>query len=111
MDREEFIKKQLQKFGCFHEGNMAIWKNDYELVLQEPDIDYKMLDFKIIKFWDNTFNAPSTKWISEAKQDCIPKDERCQVLKDIEQMKNNTAPPPPDVLARIEAMRKKVRAI
>ena len=107
MDRNEFIFKILNKFGCFNDNNMSIWKEDYEQALQEPNIDYDGLYSKIIKNWDSTFNAPSTKWIIDAKQDCIPRDDRCDALKNIEQMRENAAPPPPDVLARIEAMRKK----
>lgn len=111
MNREEFIKKQLKKFGCFNDVNSPIWYEDYLKVLQEPNIDYDGLDMKIITDWEGTFNAPDTKWINEVKHNFIPKDERCAALKEIAKMKENAAPPPPEVLARIEAMRKKVRAI
>lgn len=111
MNREQFIKKQLKKFGCFTENNIEIWYKDYEQALQEPNIDFERLDMKIIRDWDSTFNAPSTKWLMGAKQDCIPRDDRCDALKNIEQMRENAAPPPPDVIARIEAMRKKMRAV
>lgn len=109
MNKDEFIKKQLAKFGCFTDNNVNIWYDDYEKVLQEPNINYDRLDEKIINEWDSTFTAPSTKWIREAKQDCIPRDERCQAVKDIQKMREEAAPPPPDVLAKIEAMRKKMR--
>lgn len=111
MNRDEFIKKQLKKFGCFTDNNVNIWYNDYEMVLQEPNIDYYRLDLKIIQDWDSTFNAPSTKWIMGAKQDCIPKEERCEALINIEQMRENTSPPTADVRARVEAIRKKLRAV
>lgn len=111
MNRDDFIKKQLNKFGCFNVSNMAIWKADYEEALQEPNIDFDRLDKKIIKDWDSTFNAPSTKWLIGAKQDCIPKDERCDALKNIEQLRKNVSAPPPEVVAKIEAMKKKMRIV
>lgn len=111
MNRDDFIIKQLNKFGCFNDNNMAIWKADYEKVLQEPNINYEKLDDKIVFTWDNTFEAPSTPWIMGAKQDCIPKEERCEALINIEQMRENTSPPTADVRARVEAIRKKLRAV
>lgn len=109
MDREEFIKKQLRKFGCFNELNYDIWKEDYTKSLSEPNIDFDRLDAKIIKDWDSTYNAPSTKWMYEAKKDCIPQE--CGALKRIHEIQEQAAPPPPEVVARMEALRKKVRAI
>lgn len=108
MNREEFIKKQLKKYGCFNDVNTPIWKEDYEKVLQEPNIDYDKLDLKIIYEWDGTFNAPDTKWIRIAKVDCIPKDDRCETLKRIDEIKSNSAPPPPEVTERIKALKEKM---
>lgn len=112
MNRDEFIRKQLLKFGCFNEVNTPIWQRDYESVLKEPNIDFDGLDMKILTDWDSTFNAPSTKWLKEAKRDFIQRDDRCEALVHIENIRNGeSVPPPPDVLARIEAMRKKMRAV
>lgn len=96
MNQDEFITKQIKKFGCFNANNMEIWINDYKSVLSEPYIDYAKLDRKIITEWDNTFNAPSTKWINEQKHNCFfenVKDKDPEVIKAKEILKTSSPPP------------------
>lgn len=111
MDRNEFLSRIFKMFSNFNDSNVEFWKPAYEEVLTEPNIDYEKLFKLMVTNWEQTYSAPAPKHFKGWKQDCIPKDDRCDALKNIEQMRENAAPPSPDVLARIEAMRKKMRAV
>lgn len=112
MDRNEFIKKQLMKFGCFNEINSSIWQKDYEEVLQEPNINYVVLDRTIIHEWSDTFKAPAPDWVEAKKKDCLIKeqaDTRCQALKDIHEMREQSANMSDSEIARIDEIRARMR--
>lgn len=96
MNRDEFITKQIKKFGCFNANNMEIWMKDYQSVLTEPYIDYVKLDRKIITEWNNTFNAPPTKWINEQKHNCFYENvkNKDQAVINAQEILKTSSPPP-----------------
>lgn len=109
MNRNDFLLWLLNKFGCFNENNIVIWRKDYELVLSEPNIDYDGLYNKIVREWSDTFRAPSTQWINDTKRDFIPKDTTCEALKEVRQMREESASQTPEQVAQIDAIRERMR--
>lgn len=110
MNRDEFITKQIKKFGCFNANNMEIWMKDYQSVLTEPYIDFERLDMKIIRDWDSTFNAPSTKWLKLHIQDCLKEEAKklCPALVETRTMKEQAEPPSEDCRQRVAEIKQKL---
>ena len=52
--------------------------------------------------------APSPKWFADNRSSYIERDERCQAVRHIESIKEDSVPPPEFVKQRMEELKKKM---
>lgn len=115
MNKNEFITRLVMKYQNITDDNMSIWEEDYSLMLEEPDINYDKLYHIVLTEWDNSYNAPSTKWIYENKKRCIPKkqaiynDNEYNPLSEISKMIQSAGPPSEETIKKAEEIKKRVK--
>ena len=109
MDRTEFLEKFFKMYpSSFTETNVSVWWSVYEKILP-ASIDFDRLFNDLIMNWHTMGTAPSPHWfrenhmVSSAKQ-----DNKCAALLHAEEIKKDCVPPPPELKAKMAALKEKM---
>ena len=110
LNREAFLKKLFLMYPAnFTKENAPIWKEAYELVLDE-NLNYDKL-FKIhVKDYKSIATAPSPACFQDYKEICSPKKEN-EALAEIKKLQETEGvPPPPEFFEAAKRLKEKIQA-
>lgn len=109
MDRTAFLERLFTMFPLnFNENNIPYWMEAYEAVLNSSMINYdKLFKFMIMEH-NNMSAAPSPKWFADNRSSYIERDERCQAVRQMEEIKQDSVPMPEDFKIRMQALKQKL---
>ena len=109
MDKNTFLEKLFRMYPViFNEFNIPDWYDAYSDVLSVSGIDYDHLFRVMLLNWDDMRTAPSPKWFRQNHTASIKQDDRCEALKHIEEIKKDCVPPPPELKAKMAALKEKM---
>ena len=109
MDKNGFLQRLFAMFPMnFNENNIQYWIEAYEAAFGNSRINYDKLFHFMIAEHNNMSSAPSPKWFKDNKSSAIEQDDRCEALKHIEEIKKDCVPPPPELKAKMAALKEKM---
>lgn len=94
LNRESFLKKLFLMYPAnFTKENAPIWKEAYELVLDE-NLNYDKLFKILVKDYKSIATAPAPAWFEDYKIVCEEKKED-KALAEIKKLRETQGVPPP----------------
>lgn len=109
LNREAFLKKLFLMYPAnFTKENAPIWKEAYELVLDE-NLNYDKLFKILVKDYKSIATAPSPAWFQDYKEICSPKKEN-EALAEIKKLQETEGvPPPPEFFEAAKRLKEKIK--
>lgn len=109
LNREAFLKKLFLMYPAnFTKENAPIWKEAYELVLDE-NLNYDKLFKILVKDYKSIATAPSPAWLQDYKEICSPKKEN-EALAEIKKLQETEGvAPPPEFFEAEKRLKKKLK--
>lgn len=107
LNRESFLKKLFLMYPAnFTKENAPIWKEAYELVLDE-NLNYDKLFKILVKDYKSIATAPAPAWFEDYKIVCEEKKEN-EELAEIKKLRETQgAPPPPEFFEAVKRLKAK----
>lgn len=112
LTRDEFLKRLFLMYPQnFTKNNAAIWREAYEIVLDDEKLDYDRMFRLMVAGYKSIALPPPPSWFEPYKDQCKQKQEN-KALAEIKELKRQGAcQPPPEFKEAAEKLRRKVETM
>lgn len=112
LTRDEFLKRLFLMYPQnFTKNNASIWREAYEIVLDDEKLDYDRMFRLMVSGYKSIALPPPPSWFEPYKDQCKQQQRNKALEKIAELKKQGGCPPPQKFKEAADKLRRKVEAM